>query len=496
MTGRALSKSPAPPARRSSRQSTPTRVTSPGPTTRSTRSSGIGLVDATAGAASLAPPVPTANVAGSASSALGVPRSASKRALSPRASMIRSQRPALPLKHINRLMNPVGGSDAAQKERKTYRVKTQILDLGDDNGHIGIARVKVPVPKGVPGHIIKRFDTDAVSASSMFRAAFPTASEQDEAIELRWITSGSRGKYGDTVKAGNELNESKKLSGTWIPAENALELAEEYSIQRFTVELINYVPSAEENPEPADAPTKDVVPEAQSAREASPVQEAPVVRSPRSTKRARVTASEANEPQILSGASAEGVSILQTLSTAPDTGVVTETTEVKLDVPLDSALDTTNGLVASDEQIEAQLNAAKELVQSLKDAKALSELASESHIPSAPASAQKKRAVDDAELDDRDEESVPTSGTLADLVAEDNDDKIVDNRSFFGKLFRKKQRRVPVQAARETRALPSREVVVALPVEEQQVAEGRRWVAGFGLAVAVGATAAAPYLFG
>lgn len=64
-------------------------------------------------------------------------------------------------------------------------------------------------------HIIKRFDTNAVSASSMFRAAFPTASEQDEAVEMRWITTGSRGKYGDTAKAGNEENETKKLSGTW-----------------------------------------------------------------------------------------------------------------------------------------------------------------------------------------------------------------------------------------------------------------------------------------
>lgn len=75
------------------------------------------------------------------------------RALSPRA-VARSQRPALPLKHINRLMNPVGGTETASpnpKEKKTHRVKTQILDLGDDNGQIGIARVKVPVPKGVPG---------------------------------------------------------------------------------------------------------------------------------------------------------------------------------------------------------------------------------------------------------------------------------------------------------------------------------------------------------
>jgi len=199
-----------------------------------------------------------------------------------------------------------------------------------------------------------------------------------------------------------------------------------------------------------------------------------------------VSASDAAEPQALSGASAEGVSILQTLTTAPDTGIVTETTEVKLDVPLDSS----NGLVASDEQIEAQLAQAKELVQSLKDSHTLSELADESRIAS-PSSPQKKRSLEEDEDEQDDEEAVPTSGTLA-----DQDDKIVDNRSFLGKLFRRKQRRVPVEGGRRTRALPSRDVVVAIPMEEQQTAEGRRWVAGFGLAVAVGATAAAPYLFG
>lgn len=64
-------------------------------------------------------------------------------------------------------------------------------------------------------HIIKRFDTDAVSASSLFRAAFPTATAEEEATEMRWIAVGARGIYGDTVAAGLEHLESRKLSGTW-----------------------------------------------------------------------------------------------------------------------------------------------------------------------------------------------------------------------------------------------------------------------------------------
>lgn len=391
-------------------------------------------------------------------------------------------------------MNPVGGSGPNSphvKAKKTYRVKTQILDLGDNHGQIGIARVKVPVPPGVPGHIIKRFDTNAVSASSMFRAAFPTATEQDEASEMRWITTGSRGKYGDTAKAGNEHNETQKLSGTWIPAEHAFELAEEYSIQRFTHDLISYVPATTENPESSNVVSDmavDSKPADSPVREKTPVVEETPARPPRSTKRARVSAPDATEPQTLSGASAEGVSILQTLATAPETGIVTETTEVKLDVPLDTT--SSNGLAATDDQIEAQLAAAKELVESLKSSRALADLADESRITSSPSTTQKKRGHE--EVTPGDEED---AGEVARSL-DDGDEKIIDNRSFLGKLFRRKQRRVPVQGGRYTRALPSREVVVALPQDEQQDAEGRRWIAGFGLAVAVGATAAAPYLFG
>ncbi|GAA5866128.1 hypothetical protein JCM1840_005082 [Sporobolomyces johnsonii] len=463
MAGRSASKSPAPPAvRRSSRQSTPTReLASPPPTTRS-RSSGVGLPNSASTPAVSTLAVPTAS---------SMPKSPSTRALSPRlAAKHQQHRPPLPTEKVNKLMD-------ASKSPKLHKVKTQTLHLGDDNGTITIARVKCPVPKGVPGHIIKRFDTNAVSASSLFRAAFPGASAEDEAAEMRWIAVGSRGMYGDTAAAGVEHDETKKLSGTWIPAQYAHTLAAEYGITKFATDLIDFVEGARkgvETPEPAAAESDDST----------------TLRSPRS-KRARVSSPLANKTsssaQALSGATAPGVSILQTLSTAPESGIVTETTEVKLDVPAEGQPTSSNGLVASDEQVEAQLAAAKELVQSLKKAGTLAELTESTAIPESASS--KKRAL---EIDE-DEAALPTSGTLADLKA--TDDKVVDNRSFLSKLFRRKQRKVPTQAARETKALPSREVVV-LDADAADQGEGRRWVAGLGLAVAVGATAAAPYLFG
>lgn len=67
-------------------------------------------------------------------------------------------------------------------------------------------------------HLIKRFDTDAISASSLFKTAYPGASEKEETKEMDWIAVKSKGKYGNTRDAGLEWDEAKKLSGTWYAA--------------------------------------------------------------------------------------------------------------------------------------------------------------------------------------------------------------------------------------------------------------------------------------
>ena len=65
------------------------------------------------------------------------------------------------------------------------------------------------MPKGVSGHLIKRTDTEAISASSMFRVAFPTASAEAEAQEMEWIAT-----QFDTKRAGNDTDPTAKLTGT------------------------------------------------------------------------------------------------------------------------------------------------------------------------------------------------------------------------------------------------------------------------------------------
>lgn len=182
---------------------------------------------------------------------------------------------------------------------------------------------------------------------------------------------------------------------------------------------------------------------------------------------------------------------MQTLSTSAETGDITETTEVKVDVPAG------DDVPQFDASAEHQLKEAQKLVQDLAKNHVLADLADGTHIPEPHASTSTKKRAHEV---DEDDEPLPEHGTLADALG------TVDNRSFFAKLFRRnpKKRRTPVQGGRETRALPASrtstsanaDVPQVVIREEDNLEEGRRWVAGLGLAVAVGATAAAPYLFG
>lgn len=148
-----------------------------------------------------------------------------------------------------------------------------------------------------------------------------------------------------------------------------------------------------------------------------------------------------------------------------------------------------------DASAEHQLKEAQKLVKDLAKNHVLADLADGTHIPEPHASTSSKKRAHEV---DEDDEPLPEHGTLADALG------TVDNRSFFAKLFRRnpKKRRTPVQGGRETRALPAPRASASADVpqvvirEEDNLEEGRRWVAGLGLAVAVGATAAAPYLFG
>ncbi|KAF8753291.1 hypothetical protein RHS01_07150 [Rhizoctonia solani] len=50
-----------------------------------------------------------------------------------------------------------------------------------------VGRVKIPTPNGNHAFILRRFDTGAISLSTMFRAAFPTAGDEAEKVDSNWV---------------------------------------------------------------------------------------------------------------------------------------------------------------------------------------------------------------------------------------------------------------------------------------------------------------------
>ncbi|KAH7884501.1 hypothetical protein F5I97DRAFT_1889960 [Phlebopus sp. FC_14] len=129
------------------------------------------------------------------------------------------QRPELPIKHENPHIKSLDLS-------KLPPVKYQTLDR--DGHEVLVGRMKIPTPAG-HAFILRRYDTGAISLTTMFRAAFPSANENDERKETQWVKdnydlSGNNG----SAKEPHIV----RLAGTWISPSTALlpELAESYHL--------------------------------------------------------------------------------------------------------------------------------------------------------------------------------------------------------------------------------------------------------------------------
>ncbi|CEH18166.1 Transcription regulator HTH, APSES-type DNA-binding domain [Ceraceosorus bombacis] len=161
------------------------------------------------------------------------------------------ERPALPVKR-----NPVLPSEDVP-------VKLQVIRR--DGKNIIIGRVKLPTVNGSDhAFLLKRFDTNAVAASSMFRLAFPWATGAEERAEMAYLESRfdaeranggeprepvatPKRKPGRPKKQSEEEAETEshgtgstgvRLQGIWIPSADALEVAEEYGLEQFAKPLI------------------------------------------------------------------------------------------------------------------------------------------------------------------------------------------------------------------------------------------------------------------
>lgn len=154
------------------------------------------------------------------------------------------------------------------------------------------------------GHafVLRRLDTSAVSLTTMFRAAFPTATDDHEKAESSWV----RATYDLT---GTNKGGRARFAGTWVTPEIALQLADSYRLGSVLPILVKAEPEAgvvyrrstraqqptpEQSPaaakEPGPAPAKKrregspatpkVVPPTPKVAPATPVAVEPIVPTP------------------------------------------------------------------------------------------------------------------------------------------------------------------------------------------------------------------------
>ena len=92
--------------------------------------------------------------------------------------------------------------------------------------------------------IIRRFDTGAVSLTTMFRAAFPNASYGEEKLEFAWVknTYDLSGNNGSTRSA-----HIPRLAGVWVGPSVALELGRAYMLGRHIEAVVEAEPDPNGN---------------------------------------------------------------------------------------------------------------------------------------------------------------------------------------------------------------------------------------------------------
>ncbi|KAF8206429.1 hypothetical protein K438DRAFT_1917797 [Mycena galopus ATCC 62051] len=123
-----------------------------------------------------------------------------------------SARPPLPIKYQN------NGIKDVEAPLVKYQTFIAVLNCQGNDILVGRLKVDTPTPSG-HAFILRRFDTGAVSLTTMFRAAFPNAPEDAEKREVQWVKdsydlTGNNGSSRDTTIT--------RLAGTWLGEQYAL----------------------------------------------------------------------------------------------------------------------------------------------------------------------------------------------------------------------------------------------------------------------------------
>lgn len=104
--------------------------------------------------------------------------------------------------------------------------------------HISLTKTDVSQPSG-HAFILRRFDTGAVSLTTMFRAAFPNAPENEEKSELQWVKenhdlSGNNG--------GPHNPQVTRLAGTWVSPSLARTIGDTYALGDLIKAVVEATP--------------------------------------------------------------------------------------------------------------------------------------------------------------------------------------------------------------------------------------------------------------
>ncbi|GMK56997.1 hypothetical protein CspeluHIS016_0308370 [Cutaneotrichosporon spelunceum] len=104
---------------------------------------------------------------------------------------------------------------------------------------IGRIKVQTPVTTGTAhAFILRRYDTDAVSLTTMFKVAFPGSSEEEEKREMDWI----RSSYDTTGTNGSRDCDTVRLAGQWVSRHLAIHLAPAYNLSELVMALCKAAP--------------------------------------------------------------------------------------------------------------------------------------------------------------------------------------------------------------------------------------------------------------
>ncbi|WWC89998.1 uncharacterized protein L201_004928 [Kwoniella dendrophila CBS 6074] len=104
---------------------------------------------------------------------------------------------------------------------------------------IVVGRIKVPTP-GTTSHafILRRYDTNAISLTTMYKVAFPGATDEDEKREMDWVKSS----FDTRGTNGGRGSEVVRLAGQWVSRHLAIHLAPAYNLSELIASLARAVP--------------------------------------------------------------------------------------------------------------------------------------------------------------------------------------------------------------------------------------------------------------